>query len=87
MSIFYSLPEFYEEVCCSWNLFAFSVVHWEYTTPRVYESSFCSCSDIAALKPQHQLNINQILGAKFMGPAKLGPCCKFRQKIASREHP
>lgn len=33
------------------------LVHWEDTVLRVYESSFCSCNDTAALKPQHQLNI------------------------------
>lgn len=48
----------------------FALMHWEYAESRVYESWFCSCSDIAVLRPQHQLNINQTLNAKFIGPAK-----------------
>lgn len=49
---------------------SFALMHWEYTESRVYESWFCSCSDIAVLKPQYQLNINQPLDAEFIGPVK-----------------
>jgi len=52
------------------SIFGFALVHWEYAMSRAYESSFRSCSDIAVLKPQHQLNINQALDAKFVGPAR-----------------
>lgn len=74
----------------------FALVHWEYTESRVYESSLCSWNDTAVLKPQHQLNINQTLNAKFVGPAKGWLCRRGRKEDGKertvcerglREHP